>query len=196
MLSYFKHSVTPQLGKFIMTSPPRQFPLNLPKPLSKLSKSLSDKSLPRDEDETPQNEGGFIHFSQLAQDLAALSPGETLKRLEEDPFGTRTFDTQLIEHETALGRILSIQEMQTLFPCPPNEERITLPDIRVESKAEEFRQQKKGTFLFFQHLRKAGGTNFCIVALNARKGQLQRRMIRCRASPSGPLRVCTSSRTR
>jgi hypothetical protein len=140
------------------------FPLNLPKPLSKLSKSLSDKSLPRDEDETPQNEGGFVHFSQLAQDLAALSPEETLKRLEDDPFGTRTFDTQLIEHETALGRILSIQEMQTLFPCPPNEERITLPDIRVESKAEEFRQQKKGTFLFFQHLRKAGGTNFCSLA--------------------------------
>lgn len=34
-------------------------------------------------------EGGLSHFISLAQDLAALSPDETLKSLESDPFGVR-----------------------------------------------------------------------------------------------------------
>lgn len=34
-------------------------------------------------------EGGLSHFIILAQDLAALSPDETLKSLESDPFGVR-----------------------------------------------------------------------------------------------------------
>lgn len=109
--------------------------------------------------------GGYAHFSNIAQDLAALSPSETLEKLErEDPFHTRRFDSQLLEHETKYGRVLTIDEIQQLFPCPRNEERITLPDVRVEQKARDFREGKKGTFLFFQHLRKAGGTNFCSLA--------------------------------
>jgi len=109
--------------------------------------------------------GGYAHFLSIAQNLAALTPAETLKNLEsEDPFGTRTFDSQLLEHETEVGRVLTIHEIQQLFTCPRNEERITLPDARVEQKAHDFRGGKKGTFLFFQHLRKAGGTNFCSLA--------------------------------
>lgn len=112
------------------------------------------------------NRGGLAHFSQIAQDLAALTPAETLARLEkDDPFGTQAFDTELLEHETKLGRVLTIQEIQQLFPCPSNNnERITLPDQRIEQKARDFRDGKRGTFLFFQHLRKAGGTNFCSLA--------------------------------
>ena len=74
-----------------------------------------------------------------------------MARLEkEDPFGTQAFDTQLVEHETRLGRVLTIEEIQELFPCPRDEERITLPDFRVEQKARDFREGKAGTFLFFQ----------------------------------------------
>lgn len=110
--------------------------------------------------------GGYNHFSIIAQELAALDPTDTLERLErEDPFGTRKFDSLLLQQETELGRVLTIQEVQQLFPCPNNkEERITLPDARVEQKARDFRDGKKGTFLFFQHLRKAGGTDFCSLA--------------------------------
>ena len=36
-----------------------------------------------------KDEGGLSHFISLAQDLAALSPDETLKSLESDPFGVR-----------------------------------------------------------------------------------------------------------
>ena len=115
---------------------------------------------------TTSTTGGLAHFTKLAQDLAALPPSETLHQLEStDPFGVRTFDKQLLEHETTLGRVLTINEIQELFPCPINdEERITLPDVRVEQKALDFRNGKRGTFLFFQHLRKAGGTNFCSLA--------------------------------
>ena len=111
------------------------------------------------------NLGGFTHFLKVAEDLAALTPTETLKQLDGDPFGVRTFDKQLIEQETTLGRTLTIEEIQQLFPCPTaSVDRITLPDVRVEQKAKDFRDGKKGTFLFFQHLRKAGGTNFCSLA--------------------------------
>jgi len=79
----------------------------------------------------------------------------------------RAFDTQLLEQETKLERVLTIEEIQQIFPCPANDEdRITLPDMRIESKAQDFRDEKPGTFLFFQHLRKAGGTNFCSLAEN------------------------------
>ena len=99
--------------------------------------------------------GGYDHFSKIAQDLAELNPTETLETLErDDPFGTRHFDMLLLQQETELGRVLTIQELQQLFPCPENEQRITLPDARVEQKAKSFRDGKKGTFLFFQHLRK------------------------------------------
>mmetsp|Transcript_5722 Transcript_5722/g.11077 ORF Transcript_5722/g.11077 Transcript_5722/m.11077 type:complete len:469 (-) Transcript_5722:44-1450(-) len=110
--------------------------------------------------------GGYEHFSNMAQDLAALPPTEALQKLEQsDPFGTRAFDSKLLEHETTLGRVLTIDEIkQQLFSCPRNEERITLPDARVEQKALDFREGKNGSFLFFQHLRKAGGTNFCSLA--------------------------------
>ena len=100
--------------------------------------------------------GGFDRFMGIALDLSALEPDETLHRLEtEDPFGTRTFDRKLMDMETRLGRVLTMDEIAELFPCPRIEERITLPDFRVEAKARAFRDGKRGTFLFFQHLRKA-----------------------------------------
>lgn len=102
-------------------------------------------------------QGGYPHFLQVARDLAALPPDETLRRLEDDdPFQTRAFDAALLERETGLGRVLDIEEIRQLFPCPSDGERVTLPDVRVEQKAKDFRDGKRGTFLFFQHLRKAG----------------------------------------
>ena len=92
--------------------------------------------------------GGYAHFSNVAQDLAALSPSETLEKLELDPFGIRAFTSKIVEDERKLGRVLTIDEIQQIFPCPRNEERITLPDVRVEQKARDFRDGKNGTFLF------------------------------------------------
>jgi hypothetical protein len=112
-----------------------------------------------------QASGGFQHFLDIALDLASLEPSEALATIEQnDPFETNHFDTLLLQKETSLKRILTIDEIKEIFPCPRLEERITLPDARVEQKAQDFRDGKRGTFLFFQHLRKAGGTNFCSLA--------------------------------
>lgn len=109
--------------------------------------------------------GGYKYFLDIALNLASLEPAETLKVLEaNDPFGTQHFDNMLLKEETSLKRTLTIEEIKDIFPCPKLDERITLPDARVEQKAKDFRDEKPGTFLFFQHLRKAGGTNFCSLA--------------------------------
>ncbi|GKY90442.1 hypothetical protein MPSEU_000018000 [Mayamaea pseudoterrestris] len=105
----------------------------------------------------------FHDFKALAMDLVRLSPEETLKQLEQnDPFGTRAFEKRLEEAETTKGRILTLDEIQLLFPCPRH--RVSLPERRNQTKAQAFRQDESGTFLFFQHLRKAGGTHFCSLA--------------------------------
>ena len=141
--------------------PSISLPLDIPKQPS-LSKQLEDVNA--GEGSLPAT-GGYARLSLVAQDLAALSPGETLQKLkEEDPFLTRAFDSQLTEQETQLGRVLTLEEIRQLFPCPEVQDRITLPDARLNQQAIDFRDNKPGTFLFFQHLRKAGGTNFCSLA--------------------------------
>lgn len=105
----------------------------------------------------------YGYWRQLACDFAELIPSDVLLALEnKDPFGVRRFEKLLLDMETKLGRILSLQEIKSIFPCPESKYRLTLPDQRNVTRVEEFRN---GTgFLFFQHLRKAGGTNFCTLA--------------------------------
>ena len=96
-------------------------------------------------------------------DLAKLPADKVLKELDtNDPFGVRTFEKHLVEKETQKGAILTMQEILELFPCPTD--RLTLPDQRDHAKAQAFRSNQEGYFLFFQHLRKAGGTHFCYLA--------------------------------
>jgi hypothetical protein len=112
----------------------------------------------------PQGDKSMTYkdWRKIAVDLAMLSPDETLKELEtKDPFGTRTFEKRLLESETLKGATLGLEEVKQVFECP--KDRITLPDQRNHSKSEAFRKGED-TFLFFQHLRKAGGTNFCSLA--------------------------------
>jgi hypothetical protein len=99
----------------------------------------------------------YKDWKQLAIRLARLPAGELLKELrDKDPFGTRAFEEQLLQEETRLGRILQLpQEIRALFPCPGNDNRISYPDQRNHSKAANFRNNMPGTFLLFQHLRKA-----------------------------------------
>lgn len=49
------------------------------------------------------------------------------------------------------------------FRCPPKEaDRFSLPDIRDHDKEEDFKAGQG--FIYYQHLRKAGGTGFCEMA--------------------------------
>ena len=51
------------------------------------------------------------------------------------------------------------------FRCPAAlEERLDFPDLVSHSRAEAFRRGEAGTWVFYQHLRKAGGTSFCDLA--------------------------------
>ena len=69
-----------------------------------------------------------------------------LKVLEtEDPFGVRV-------------------ENVSTFTCPSPSLRLTLPDRRNLAAISAFQQDKNNSFIFFQHMRKAGGTGFCDLA--------------------------------
>lgn len=95
----------------------------------------------------------YSYWRNLAVRLAAMPAKDVLKELNEtDPFGTRNFEQVLLEQETKFGRLLEHFEIEAIFPCPTS--RITLPDQRNLQKSKDFRDDKPGTFLFFQHLRK------------------------------------------
>jgi len=104
----------------------------------------------------------YLDWHELAVGLAKLPPNDILRILEEkDPFGTRTFAKQLKNAEERKGsRLDDLRDIQQLWSCP--RDRISLPDQRDHSKSKAFKQGSG--FLFFQHLRKAGGTNFCTLA--------------------------------
>ena len=46
--------------------------------------------------------------------------------------------------------------------CPPSRQRLSLPDLRNATAEAAFR--RGSGFAFYQHLRKAGGTEFCDLA--------------------------------
>ena len=105
----------------------------------------------------------YSDWRKFAVDLAGMLPVDVLRILrEEDPFEVRTFEKMLLETESKNQRFLELEELRELFPCPTN--RISLPDQRNTDKARAFRNGTEPFFLFFQHLRKAGGTNFCSLA--------------------------------
>ena len=148
----------------------------------------------------------YISWHSIALELASLPPSQTLNKLRTlDPFGVRTFDTELKERETKLQRSLEKEELKELWSCPNDGEYITKDVISADKsgksgpdkmKQKSFIQRvrddnndnnkddeddvvslKEGdddddksksgtgkTFLFFQHLRKAGGTFFCDLA--------------------------------
>ena len=114
----------------------------------------------------------YSDWRDVAMQLAGLPADQILSTLKtQDPFGVRKFEERLLQMESDRQAILELQDIQSLFPCPV-QERITLPDQRDHEKARKYRdglsalkQEKEDfVFLFFQHLRKAGGTNFCGLA--------------------------------
>jgi hypothetical protein len=104
----------------------------------------------------------YSTWRKLAVNLAGLSAEKALVEMKKDPFSVRKFEKQLLERESNQGRVLEWNEVRELFPCP--NDRLTLPDQRDQTKGRTFRDGVNGTFLYYQHLRKAGGTHFCSLA--------------------------------
>jgi PHD/YefM family antitoxin component YafN of YafNO toxin-antitoxin module len=114
----------------------------------------------------------YQDWKELAVELAELPADEILVVLKtQDPFGVRRFEERLLQTESDRQAILQLDDIKQLFPCP-TDERITLPDQRNHELARKYREglhqlkqpKDEFVFLFFQHLRKAGGTNFCGLA--------------------------------
>lgn len=129
---------------------------------------VSAVSSPNQKPPAQNSPRSYAEWRQLAMDLAALPASETLSKLErDDPFGVRRV-AKAMEEAAAQGQPIddvSTVEQLGLFTCPPQQERLSYPDQRDADKARSFRERdEKGTFIFFQHLRKAGGTNVCTMA--------------------------------
>lgn len=86
--------------------------------------------------------------------LAQSDPASLLSKLD-DP-----------ENDPLSVNIASPQD----FSCPSPEQRLTQPDLRRMEIAAQFRGGQG--FVFFQHLRKAGGTGFCDLATRNMPGQV------------------------
>lgn len=111
-----------------------------------------------------QNQRSYVEWRQMAVDLAKLPPSETLAILErDDPFGVRALSKQVSDIlQQTLDNNVVLERVKQIFPCP--KDRLSFPDQRNHTKAEAFRKATPGYFIFFQHLRKAGGTNICTLA--------------------------------
>ena len=94
-------------------------------------------------------------------------------RLIQDLFEEGLLNRAALMRKLRTHNIFNIPDDSPLnWTCPPNiEDRLSLPDIVNHSRALKFRQNEKGTWLFYQHLRKAGGTGFCDLAQNNLPGR-------------------------
>jgi hypothetical protein len=128
------------------------------------------------------NRNTTLSWRQMAIDLAKLPVKVLLQKLEkDDPFGVRKFEVELIQKELELGRTLTGEELRQLFPCPAkclftpelHPERLGAPTLFREQAQQkqqspllsgESSSSSPFSWLFFQHLRKAGGTHFCSMA--------------------------------
>lgn len=54
----------------------------------------------------------------------------------------------------------------TTFLCPTNTNKYDYPGISNKSNSINFKNNVKGSFIFYQHLRKAGGTGFCDLSMS------------------------------
>jgi hypothetical protein len=115
----------------------------------------------------------YVDYREIAVQLAQNSPKEALVILRStDPFGTRRV-LEKMEEATADGtKDFTLSDLKRIFPCPAND-RISLPDQRNHAISQRFRGDPKTGFILFQHLRKAGGTNFCTLA----EANLPKRML-------------------
>jgi len=84
---------------------------------------------------------------------AVKDPAAMLEELEEqDPFGVRIANV-------------------SAFTCPSFSLRLTLPNKRNMAAVDLFKEDRNNSFIFFQHLRKAGGTAFCDLANRNMRGR-------------------------
>lgn len=94
----------------------------------------------------------------------------TIKRLFDEGIKDRSRLMELLIRENPLEIPSNISE----FKCPTRtSEYLSLPDIINHTRTQDFINNNPDSWIFYQHLRKAGGTGFCDLA----QKNLQRKQI-------------------
>lgn len=119
---------------------------------------------------------GFLCFETrcVTHSAASASPGWRSKNLNVPSTAGLPRD-----RTTALLQV-AVQSPDR-FQCPADEaDRFSLPDIRDHDKEEAYKAGQG--FIYYQHLRKAGGTGFCEMA-GRRVGTVRGWFFACRLVP-------------
>ena len=92
-----------------------------------------------------QNSSNIMDLIHSLFDLGTSNPTELLQRFNRDPLG--------------------VSNGPHSFICPLDDSnKLTYPDLINHNISVAFRAHMDGTYILFQHLRKAGGTAFCDLA--------------------------------
>jgi hypothetical protein len=95
----------------------------------------------------------------------AQAPTEkSISELIKELFEMGQHSPSTLVHTLETANPFSLPSSPDLFVCPSLAMRVSSPELVNHTRAEEFRAGKPGTWLFYQHLRKAGGTGFCDLA--------------------------------
>ena len=97
--------------------------------------------------------------------------GNTMLSLVRRLFEVGAKDRRRLIDELATDPLKVLAEPSG-FRCPATlEERLDYPDMVNHSRADAFRAGDELSWVFYQHLRKAGGTGFCDLAMRNMKPQ-------------------------
>ena len=116
---------------------------SLQHPLNDNLNSNSKNNIQIDESKSKHNNGANIHI--VLRDLfniGLVDPMKLYKLLNSDTYAYLT----------------------SLSYCPSAADRIDYPRISNYNNLDAFKYNESGSFIFYQHLRKAGGTGFCDLA--------------------------------
>jgi hypothetical protein len=118
---------------------------------------------------TNQSSSSYEYYRTIVTELARRAPSDILHTLQhEDPLGVRRVAEQIEALKQQFNRTPAIAELTSLFPCPAPARRLSGPDRRNATQLQHYHQSLQDpsmtAFIFFQHLRKAGGTHFCTLA--------------------------------
>lgn len=147
--------------------------ITVPNPLEKLpqvavenktkSAPLSIPTPPRITIEDPST----LSRPDVSPPNVAPQPVKSMMEIVEELFLLGKSDPMKLAHTLENENPLSLSSTPESFTCPSDLKLlISFPSFVNETRAEDFRAGKAGTWLFYQHLRKAGGTGFCDLAQN------------------------------
>lgn len=107
-----------------------------------------------------QNETKIELPTAIPTDFAFISFNSVIKQL----FNMGAINPDQLHDYLLQNDVFEVFNSSSLRECPPKRRRIDYPDITNSDSLHKFLENGAGSFIFYQHLRKAGGTGFCDLA--------------------------------